>query len=75
MPTRRLLALRFRGGLRDVIDRLLLIGNFIGAPTPQMACFPFWDCRECGGFRTQNILVDPCTGEVVGARQCGEDCL
>jgi hypothetical protein len=38
------------------------------------ACARIWECRDCGNFRTQNILVDVCTGEVVRARGCGEPC-
>lgn len=38
------------------------------------ACPRIWECRDCGNFRTQNILVDACTGDVVRVRACGEEC-
>jgi hypothetical protein len=43
------------------------------SPTSQ-ACARIWECRDCGNFRNQNILVDVCTGEIVRARGCGEPC-
>ena len=42
--------------------------------TSSLGCVRVWECRECGNFRTQNILVDACTREIVGVRACGEEC-
>jgi hypothetical protein len=39
-----------------------------------LACIRIWECRDCGAFKTQNVLVDACTGQVVRARSCGEPC-
>jgi hypothetical protein len=38
-----------------------------------LSCLVF-QCRQCSPFQTQNILVDICTGEIVQARPCGEEC-
>jgi hypothetical protein len=46
----------------------------IDETSSSLGCVRVWECRECGNFRTQNILVDACTGEVVRARACGETC-